>query len=312
MWNHAHCIMKKKKQIKSVDDVEGLELLRWEDQQTIRKYVDGVGQTDSVASPALHCGIEVSPTSRATCRYCNQKITKGEVEKFSGWESLSATDRATVTSLVTNNASALEGTKVDVKEEKNMLQDSTSKSGNKRKRAFESDPKPKNSKDGGNSSSIKLPSENNVKNVEGEPLKESVLESQLEDQTKALWELKDDLKKHVTSSELREMLEVNDQDLKGSELDLRERCADGMLFGALSKCPLCSGWLRYSSGMYRCCGYLSEWSKCSYSTAKPQRVKGKWKIPEETSNDFLLKLYRGFEEDFLSDKVLSQESGRAK
>ncbi|XP_073139928.1 poly [ADP-ribose] polymerase 1 [Henckelia pumila] len=324
MWNHAHCIMKKKKQIKSVDDVEGLELLRWEDQQTIRKYVDGVGQTDSVAaSPVVQCGIEVSPTSRATCRCCNQKITKGEaristkpegesaralawhhakcymemsptsqVEKFSGWDSLSATDRATVTSLVTNNASAFEGTNVDLKEEKKLLQDSTSKSGIKRKRAFESDQKLKNSKDGGNSSSIKSPSENNLKYVEGEPSKESTLESQLEAQTKAQWALKDDLKKHVTSSVLREMLEANEQDSRGSELDLRERCADGMLFGALSKCPLCSGWLRYSLGMYRCCGFISEWSKCSYSTTKPERVKGKWKIPEETSNDFLLKWFK--------------------
>lgn len=115
------------------------------------------------------------------------------------------------------------GTKVDLKEEKKLLQDSTSKSGNKRKRAFESDQKLKNSKDADNSSSVKLPSENNVKNVEGEPSKGSILESQLEGQTKALWALKDDLKKHVTSSEMREMLEANDQDSRGSELDLRER-----------------------------------------------------------------------------------------
>ncbi|KAL2507805.1 Poly [ADP-ribose] polymerase 1 [Forsythia ovata] len=65
-----------------------------------------------------------------------------------------------------------------------------------------------------------------------------------------------------------------------------------MLFGALARCELCSGWLRYASGMYRCCGYLSEWSKCSYSTAEPQRVKGKWKIPEDTSNEYLLKWFK--------------------
>lgn len=68
--------------------------------------------------------------------------------------------------------------------------------------------------------------------------------------------------------------------------------ADGMLFGALARCQLCSGCLRYTMGMYRCCGYLSEWSKCSYSTAEPQRVKGKWKIPENTSNEYLLKVYK--------------------
>lgn len=49
------------------------------------------------------------------------------------------------------------------------------------------------------------------------------LENQLETQTKELWALKDDLKKHVTTAELREMLEANGLDSTGSELDLRER-----------------------------------------------------------------------------------------
>lgn len=70
--------------------------------------------------------------------------------------------------------------------------------------------------------------------------------------------------------------------------------ADGMLFGALAKCSMCSGWLHYSSGMYRCTGFLSEWSKCSYSTTEPQRNKGKWKIPEDTSNEYLLKVIYQF------------------
>lgn len=49
------------------------------------------------------------------------------------------------------------------------------------------------------------------------------MESKLEMQTKELWALKDDLKKHVTTVELRKMLEANAQDSTGSELDLRER-----------------------------------------------------------------------------------------
>lgn len=53
--------------------------------------------------------------------------------------------------------------------------------------------------------------------------KTSGLESQLEAQTKALWALKDDLKKHVSTAELREMLECNDYVSTGSELDLRDR-----------------------------------------------------------------------------------------
>ncbi|KAK4482324.1 hypothetical protein RD792_009477 [Penstemon davidsonii] len=309
------------------DDVEGLELLRWEDQQKIRKYIDSAAlqssSSDSSAFAAVECGVEVSQTSRATCRFCHEKIAKGEirisskpegqgarslawhhakcyldksktsqVEKFSGWDSLSAPDRTTLLSLVKKNPSTSKGTKLEHKEEKELLQESTSKGGAKRKRAVESDEKSKVVRAGGISSSNKTLSGCTTKNLEDESSKASVLDSQLEMQTKALWSLKDDLKKHVTTSELREMLLANDQDSTGSELDLRERCADGMLFGALVKCPLCSGFLRYSSGMYRCSGFISEWSKCSYSTTEPQRVKGKWKVPEETSNDYLLKWFK--------------------
>lgn len=65
-----------------------------------------------------------------------------------------------------------------------------------------------------------------------------------------------------------------------------------MVFGALSSCPLCSSSLRYSSGMYRCQGYLSAWSKCSFSSTEPQRVKGKWKVPEDTENGYLSKVFK--------------------
>jgi len=73
-----------------VEDVENLESLRWEDQQKIRKYIEsGSGSGDNSSSAATktgskavkdtECGIEVSQTSRATCRDCSQKIIKGEV-----------------------------------------------------------------------------------------------------------------------------------------------------------------------------------------------------------------------------------------
>lgn len=38
------------------------------------------------------------------------------------------------------------------------------------------------------------------------------------------------------------------------------------MFGALSSCPICSGSLRYSGGLYRCHGFISAWSKFCYFT----------------------------------------------
>ncbi|GMP99507.1 hypothetical protein CsSME_00046950 [Camellia sinensis var. sinensis] len=313
MWNHAGCILKKANQIKSLDDVEGIELLRWEDQQKMRKYVEGGGPQNTPSPVVMECGIEVSQTSRAACRRCNQKVMKGEVristkpegqgarglawhhancfmelspttqvEKLSGWDSLSASDQLAVRALVKKVPSSSKGTKVELQEEdKESLQQSTLKGGAKRKRAVSGDQKSKLSR-----------SEENSNLLGNEHPKSSDLESLLEAQTKELWALKDDLKKKVTTAELREMLEANSQDSTGSELDLRDRCADGMLFGALGPCPLCSGSLRYSGGMYRCHGYLSAWSKCTYSTTEPERVKGKWKIPDETINDYLCKWFK--------------------
>ena len=117
MWNHADCTLKKANQIKayvlpfydhnldwqrryllisclshnihpyfchacSLDDVEGIELLRWEDQEKIRKYVEGGGPQNTPSAAVMEYGMEVSQTSRATCRLCNQKIMKGEVSYY--------------------------------------------------------------------------------------------------------------------------------------------------------------------------------------------------------------------------------------
>ncbi|XP_035550505.1 poly [ADP-ribose] polymerase 1 isoform X2 [Juglans regia] len=324
MWNHATCILNKAKQIKSIDDVEGIELLRWEDQQKMRKYVEDSGSLASTAVTTTECSIEVSQFSRATCKQCSQKIKKGEVristkpdgqgarglvwnhancflesspstkvETLSGWESLSASDQAAV-SAVANKVpcNAKGGTAIKIEESKKLLQQSTSKTGIKRKKDVRGDQNPKVAEAVGDTSASRAAYKENASNSIDERPKGTDLDSKLETQSKELWALKDDLKKHVTTAELRQMLEANAQDSTGSELDLRERCADAMMFGALSSCPICAGSVRYSGGLYRCHGFLSAWSKCSYSTREPERLKGKWKVPEETTNQYLSKWFK--------------------
>jgi hypothetical protein len=63
-----------------------------------------------------------------------------------------------------------------------------------------------------------------------------------------------------------------------------------MLFGALGPCPVCTSCLYYYGGHYQCNGYVSEWSKCTYTTTQPVRIKKKWKIPDELKNDYLTKV----------------------
>ncbi|VVB07527.1 unnamed protein product [Arabis nemorensis] len=306
MWHHADCVLKKTKQIKLVDDVEGLESLRWEDQQKIRKYVEsGAGNSTSTSSSGgnakLEYGIEVSQTSRAGCRKCSEKILKGEVrifskpegpgnkglmwhhakcflemssstdlESLSGWRSIPDSDQEALLPLVKKADTGATGTETAEARQTN------SKAGTKRRM---------NSDDNEKSKLAKTSLEMSTRGA----LQPCSKERDMEAQTKELWDLKDDLKKYVTTAELREMLEANEQSPRGSELDLRDKCADGMMFGPLALCPLCSGHLSFSGGVYRCHGYISEWSKCSHCTYDPDRIKGKWKIPEETENQFLLK-----------------------
>ncbi|KAG9441461.1 hypothetical protein H6P81_017315 [Aristolochia fimbriata] len=311
MWNHADCILKKSNQIKSLDDVEGIDLLRWEDQQKIRKYVEG-SSTNAAAAPSVEYAIEVSQTSRASCKHCSQKIIKGnirvsikndgqgskglawhhvncfieispsvQIEKVTGWNNLSAEEKESVLALAKKNVSATrtikdsKGKKEDTKDE---VSEELPSKGIKRKNGSNDGQKTKLVKTDGNKMSSNTDS--------------SSLEQKLEEQSRALWTIKDDLKRHVTAAELREMLDANSQASTGSEFDLRDRCADGMLFGVLDRCPICSDSLYYSGGKYNCHGYVSAWSKCSYATTEPLRLKGKWKIPEETTNEYLIKWFK--------------------
>lgn len=49
------------------------------------------------------------------------------------------------------------------------------------------------------------------------------LQQKLKEQSDILWKLKDELKKHVSTAELRNMLEANEQDSSGPERHLLDR-----------------------------------------------------------------------------------------
>uniref|UniRef100_A0A803M7S8 Poly [ADP-ribose] polymerase n=1 Tax=Chenopodium quinoa TaxID=63459 RepID=A0A803M7S8_CHEQI len=205
-------------------------------------------------------------------------------DKLSGWQSLSSSDQASVQVAAKGKAPSAES---GLGSSEKFLKDSKTRDGAKRKNAGGSDQDAK---------IVKTDADMMIRQC-GSLTKaldsgDAALESRLEVQTRALWDLKDDLKKHVSTVELRQMLQANEQSTSGSELDLRDRCADGMMFGALERCPMCSGHLSFSGGMYKCHGFISEWSKCSYSTNQPERIKGKWKLPEETDNQYLLKWFK--------------------
>lgn len=107
------------------------------------------------------------------------------------------------------------------KEEKEVF--STSRAGAKRKKDVTNNQTSKVMKFEGNVSGSRCDSSEDLEKNAVEDVKMLKLEAELEGQTKELWALKDDLKKHVSTAEMREMLEANGLDSSGSELDLRDR-----------------------------------------------------------------------------------------
>lgn len=141
------------------------------------------------------------------------------------------------------------------------------------------------------------------KNPEG-----NALQPAMKEQNALLWDLKDQLKKHVSTGEMRRMLEHNSQESKGwvpscqtcanwcmlllifcnwtgSQPTLINRCADGMAFGALPACPECGGRLRVGNGAYACTG-STEWAKCAWQADAVTMTP--WCIPDDLrSNEYL-------------------------
>ena len=63
--------------------------------------------------------------------------------------------------------------------------------------------------------------------------------------------------------------------------------ADQLFYGPLETCAICDAGLVFAGHDFKCSGFISEWSKCNYSTHEAQRLKGSLKIPKKVKNDFL-------------------------
>ncbi|XP_038900668.1 protein ADP-ribosyltransferase PARP3 isoform X2 [Benincasa hispida] len=118
----------------------------------------------------------------------------------------------------------------------------------------------------------------------------------------------------LSIDQMKEILQMNDQDSTGpdyeiaskwynidtvlplshlnhsfsflylSEIVLTFDSQDLLFYGALEKCPVCSGKLVFDGKRYSCNGFLSEWSTCTFKTKDPSRKNEANKLPESVLN----------------------------
>ena len=99
--------------------------------------------------------------------------------------------------------------------------------------------------------------------------KKAKVDTKMEAQSRRQWSIRDAIS-DIDNSFLKDVLSKNKLSDRGGDDALRQRVADGMLFGALRACPECktNSWDVKNDG-FHCKGHIDEYSACVYVTQTP-------------------------------------------
>uniref|UniRef100_A0AAQ5Y165 Poly [ADP-ribose] polymerase n=1 Tax=Amphiprion ocellaris TaxID=80972 RepID=A0AAQ5Y165_AMPOC len=122
----------------------------------------------------------------------------------------------------------------------------------------------------------------------------------LQSQSQLIWGIKDKLRKHCSTNDMKELLIANRQEVPSGESNVVDSLADGMAFGALEPCKECQGQLVFKGDAYYCKGDISAWTKCVFKTTTP--IRKDWVIPKEFHEVPFLKKFKFKRQDRLYPK----------
>ncbi|XP_029966946.1 poly [ADP-ribose] polymerase 1 [Salarias fasciatus] len=295
-WHHFSCFWQRAN-VQSSADIAGYSLLRWEDQQKVKKAIEGGGATTGKGDQKSGAGggktlndfaVEYAKSNRSTCKGCEQKIEKDQIrvsKKTVDPEKpqLGLIDRWYHTACFVSrreellfkpeyNGAQLKGFNALRAEDKEEIK--------KRLPAVKSEGKRK-------SDDVDGPSKKQKKEEEEEQKK---LEEQLKAQSQLIWGIKDKLNKFCSVNDMKELLIANSQEVPSGESNVVDSLADGMAFGALEPCKACAGQLVFKGDAYYCTGDISAWTKCVFKIATP--VRKDWVIPKEFHEVSFLKKFK--------------------
>lgn len=322
-WFHYECFWERARP-KDVDEIDGMDNLRWEDQEKIKENVAKIASGDmpevkkgkkggggaksgGAAKSAIKSDFatEYAKSGASMCKGCSAKISKGEVRlgkmnyedpravmhgPFLMWHHVDCFVARRDELMFTKDKSPkiLTGF-MDLREkDRDTIFDKLGKG------------------DPSAAPTVKRKSENDdevaagpsAKKVKTEKNADSGSEKVLEKQTKMIWKIRDKLSKEGSTSAVKELLDYNNQFLVTGEKDVLDVAADMLAFGALRLCPDCKkrgskeGKLkRVGNDGYSCQGYLEGgFTKCQFTTLKPERKAVK--IPKQFIDVPILAKYK--------------------
>ncbi|KDP37595.1 hypothetical protein JCGZ_07941 [Jatropha curcas] len=104
------------------------------------------------------------------------------------------------------------------------------------------------------------------------------------------------IREKLSIAQMKEILDLNDQDSSGSDGAITTKCQDLLFLGALGKCPLCDCKLEFDGKRYSCSGFYSEWSSCTFKTRNPPRIEEPIKLPDSVLNSPIADLLKKYQE----------------
>ncbi|EDV29130.1 uncharacterized protein TRIADDRAFT_52697 [Trichoplax adhaerens] len=307
VWNHCGCFFKKYT-LPNVEEIDGFATLRLEDQEKIRKYIaadienaasEYVEETEHLDQDQDDLLISYVQKDCEKCTKCQQDIHQGELyvgrtsykpQNGSMSTPSNTTDfyhpqcfrSACNTLKIENSIESIKGfynlNKIDQSKLAELLRSDVSIRKlfidiyfNTCQHRGVTNGKDKRKQDTDDDQVSKKPKVD----------KEIYKRMTLKEQTELLWNIYDNLRRECTREVMEKMLLFNKQYAPVDETTLYRCCVDGMAFGALKCCPVCTEGQLYFDYKIQCytCLRAGDDSSCQYTTQKPERIP--WKIPEE-------------------------------
>ncbi|CAG9535656.1 unnamed protein product [Cercopithifilaria johnstoni] len=259
-WFHFTCFWKKVKQ-NDINEasIRGIELLKWSDQEKIRKKLNEIqAEVSCTEEHSVALISEYAVTGRSKCVNCKKIIEKNTLRlgMKSAWYHVNCFEKM---QQYTDCAEKIVGFQDLSESDQDFLKIKFNKQA-------ESSIKRKPTK----------VDDNIAKKAKVDLFDREEKMKRLEAQANEMWSMREKLSKCLNKSDIRILLQANNQALlkQSGESRLLDHLVDCMVFGCPLPCEQCKeGHIVYSSSerSYVCTGYISEYTRCMYTCRNPPR-----------------------------------------